>query len=177
MEILLKRNGESDSSLPTTVSAGEPIWYKDNLYVGSVGTTVGGVATEGAPVAVGRIKDIEIESDINTYTFNPQTIRDYIVLKSPADGGNLIIYIDYEDLNNTGDHYILVHTPAEHSDTNVIFQGLSDVSYALFPEEAIVVPKGKAVEFSIKLYNPANSETGESYLVVTHSGEIHVNEV
>lgn len=59
MKILLKRNSASSSSLPATVNAGEPVWFKDELYVGSVGTTAGGVeATVGTPVRVAMYRDL-----------------------------------------------------------------------------------------------------------------------
>lgn len=59
MKILLRRNSSSGSSLPATVNAGEPIWCKDVLYVGSVGTSAGGVeATTGTPVRVAMYRDL-----------------------------------------------------------------------------------------------------------------------
>ena len=53
MKILFKRNNASTSTLPSSgISAGEPVWFKDDLYAGSVGTTKGGSTTEGALVPI-----------------------------------------------------------------------------------------------------------------------------
>ena len=52
MEILLKRNKQNTSSLPSSLSPGEPLWFKDQLYIGSVGTDLGGSYTSGYPVPI-----------------------------------------------------------------------------------------------------------------------------
>lgn len=54
MKILFKRNNRSDSALPAG-NAGEPIWFKDKLYIGSVGSTAGGSvgSTAGDLVLIG----------------------------------------------------------------------------------------------------------------------------
>ena len=46
MKIQFKRNANSSSTLPASANAGEPIWFQDKLYIGSVGATAGG--TTGA---------------------------------------------------------------------------------------------------------------------------------
>lgn len=52
MEILLKRNKQYTSSLPSSLSPGEPLWFKDQLYIGSVGTALGGSYVSGYPVPI-----------------------------------------------------------------------------------------------------------------------------
>ena len=46
MRIKLKRNQSSASDFPV-LEAGEPLWFKDQLYIGSVGTASSGDGTEG----------------------------------------------------------------------------------------------------------------------------------
>lgn len=55
MKIQFYRNTQSSTaSIPSGTSAGEPIWFKDRLYIGSVGSTAGGTAntTAGTPIPV-----------------------------------------------------------------------------------------------------------------------------
>lgn len=178
MEILLKRNGESNSSLPTTVSAGEPIWYKDRLYVGSVGTSAGGVSTTGKPIEVGAtIYDNKIVTlSSNTYTFVPDSSREYIVLKPSSSQPDITIDIDIRSADdnrfcNSNEHYILVH--AVNGESSVTFSVNGDCSYKFLPQEAIVVPAGAAVEFSVKIFIPDGSNmSGNGYVIVTNSAEI-----
>lgn len=53
MEIQIKRNKQENSQFPSSLLPGEPMWFKDKLYVGSVGTTLGGQSTTGTPIAIG----------------------------------------------------------------------------------------------------------------------------
>lgn len=56
MRILLKRNSNSSSSIGNLeIKAGEPIWFKDKLYIGSVGSTAGGTqnASAGDEILIG----------------------------------------------------------------------------------------------------------------------------
>lgn len=60
MKIQLKRNSASSSSMLNSLSPGEPLWFKDQLYIGSVGGTAvgagtqesGGILTSGSPIKV-----------------------------------------------------------------------------------------------------------------------------
>lgn len=54
MKIQFKRNSSSSSTMPSSVNAGEPVWFKDKLYIGSVGTTVGGTGSVGSLVEIAR---------------------------------------------------------------------------------------------------------------------------
>ena len=42
MKIQFKRNQQASTASPGTLVAGEPIWFKDKLYIGSVGAGAGG---------------------------------------------------------------------------------------------------------------------------------------
>lgn len=55
MKIQFKRNQQAATESPGTLVAGEPVWFKDKLYIGSVGEAAGGTAgaEEGAVVFVG----------------------------------------------------------------------------------------------------------------------------
>lgn len=178
MEILLKRNNRSGSSLPATASAGEPVWYKDRLYVGSVGTSAGGVSTTGKPIEVGAtIYDNKIVSlSSNTYTFVPDSSREYIVLIPSASHRDITINIDIRDADdnrfcNSNEHYILVH--AVNGESSVTFSVTGTCPYKFLPQEAIVVPANAAVEFSVKTFIPdAAYMSGNGYVIVTNSAEI-----
>ena len=52
MEILFKRNKLSSSEFPVRIAPGEPLWFKDELYIGSVGTDAGGLFSSGTPVKI-----------------------------------------------------------------------------------------------------------------------------
>ena len=52
MEILFKRNKLSSSEFPVRIAPGEPLWFKDELYIGSVGTAAGGLFSSGTPVKI-----------------------------------------------------------------------------------------------------------------------------
>ena len=59
MKILLKRNQNSATALPSSLSAGEPLWFKDQLWIGSVGTSAGGTeSTAGTPVRIASYSDL-----------------------------------------------------------------------------------------------------------------------
>lgn len=57
MKIQFKRNSANTSTLPTSANPGEPIWYKDQLYIGSVGgSKIDGTSApaEGALIGIAR---------------------------------------------------------------------------------------------------------------------------
>lgn len=179
MEILLKRNNRSGSPLPASASAGEPVWYKDRLYVGSVGTSAGGVSTTGKPIEVGAtINDNKIVSlsGSDTYNFIPYNSREYIVLRPDPSHPDIRINIDIRDADNnrfcnSNEHYILVHTP--NYEASVTFSVTGVCPYKFLPQEAIVVSANAAVEFSVKTFIPYGAYMGGSgYVIVTNSAEI-----
>lgn len=54
MKILFKRSNSSSSALTNSGAvAGEPIWFKDDLYIGSVGSAGGASGTAGTLIAIG----------------------------------------------------------------------------------------------------------------------------
>lgn len=57
MEILFKRNKLSSSEFPVRIAPGEPLWFKDELYIGSVGTAAGGTGTAGDLIKIGGLPD------------------------------------------------------------------------------------------------------------------------
>ena len=57
MEILFKRNKQSSSEFPVRIAPGEPLWFKDELYIGSVGTAAGGTGTAGDLIKIGGLPD------------------------------------------------------------------------------------------------------------------------
>ena len=57
MKIQFKRNNSNTSTLPASANAGEPIWFKDQLYIGSVGgSKIDGTSApvEGALIGIAR---------------------------------------------------------------------------------------------------------------------------
>ena len=66
MKILLKRNQASGTSLPASLGSGEPLWFKDRLYIGSVGTTAGGAVASGTPVAIATSVTGQTELTLST---------------------------------------------------------------------------------------------------------------
>ena len=78
MRIQFKRNNSSSSTLPTSsaVNAGEPLWFKDELYIGSVGTGAGGVeTTAGTPVLAVRTKAIDTTSTTSLTPSASESLR------------------------------------------------------------------------------------------------------
>lgn len=176
MKILLKRN-KSIGSIMQNTSGGEPIWYKDRLYIGSVGTSAGGMSTTGTTIEVGAtIHDTKIEQlTDNTYEFKPDCSRGYVVLTPSENNPDITILIDItsadsERYNNSNEHYILVH--AVNGDASVTFSVIGDCLYKFYPQNAIVVPAGAAMEFSVKIFIPADSDMNSGYVIVTNSSEI-----
>lgn len=54
MKILFRRSSSSTSNLTNSGAvAGEPIWFKDDLYIGSVGSAGGATGTPGSLIAIG----------------------------------------------------------------------------------------------------------------------------
>lgn len=178
MKILLKRNNSTGSTMVNDGSGGEPIWYKDRLYVGSVGTDAGGMSTTGTPIEVGAtIHDNKIISlSTNTYNFIPYSSREYIVLRPSASHSDITINIDIRDADNnrfcnSNEHYILVH--AVNGEASVTFSVNGNCPYKFLPQDAIVVPANAAVEFSVKIFIPDGSNmSGNGYVIVTNSTEI-----
>lgn len=60
MKIQFKRNSTSTSTEPVSANAGEPIWYKDRLFIGSVGESKGGETgkSEGDTVEMAKKSDL-----------------------------------------------------------------------------------------------------------------------
>lgn len=179
MKILLKRNEFSGSLIENQeMGAGEPIWYKDRLYVGSVGTDAGGMSTTGKPIEVGAtIYDNKIVTlDSNTYNFIPHSSREYIVLRPSASHSDITINIDISTADdnrfcNSNEHYIFVH--ALNNEASVTFAVNGTCPYKFLPQDAIVVPANAAVEFSVKIFIPDGSNvSGNGYVIVTNSSEI-----
>ena len=74
MKILLKRNQNSSTQVSSvTLGAGEPLWLKDRLYIGSVGATAGGTsgAAGGDPIPVATsvtgVAELELSTTAQTY--------------------------------------------------------------------------------------------------------------
>ena len=77
MKIQFKRNSANTSTLPSSANPGEPIWYKDQLYIGSVGgSKIDGTTApaEGALIGIARADHDHagVYQPIGTYltTFN-----------------------------------------------------------------------------------------------------------
>lgn len=89
MKILLKRNQTSSSSLPSSLNVGEPLWFRDKLYIGSVGTSAGGAVAAGTPVKIATsvtgASELELSTTAQTYLTVDGTAYK---LKLPASAAN-----------------------------------------------------------------------------------------
>lgn len=81
MKIQFKRNLNSSSAMLTSVNAGEPIWYMDHLYIGSVGGT--NIANGDSSLAAGT--PIEIARGDHDHTGVYQPVGNYLTSWNAAD--------------------------------------------------------------------------------------------
>lgn len=110
MKIQFKRNSGNGSSLVMTGhSAGEPVWFKDKLYIGSVGSTAGGTTGKSAGdlVQVAMMSDIAGLSAVaaQNVTLNPTTPQTFVTV-----GGT-----DYTITWPSTDPWAADYAPASHT--------------------------------------------------------------
>lgn len=105
MKILLKRNTASATTLPSSLSVGEPLWFKDILYVGSVGTSAGGTAAAGTPVRVAMYSDLSSIDHNQTVKGNGTSFgADDAIDLVPGSSGRITVTADTTNKKITLEH-------------------------------------------------------------------------
>lgn len=131
MKILFKRSNSSSSTLTNSGAvAGEPIWFKDDLYIGSVGSAGGASGTAGSPIAIGgKTLNTKIEA-LQASSHGHQTITLSKSAQTYATIGTTNYTIQLPDT----DPYDTPRTPDSHnlnshSDVTISGQTTNDLLY------------------------------------------------
>jgi uncharacterized protein (TIGR02145 family) len=71
MKIQFKRNSQIGTSLPSDWNAAEPLWFKDKLYIGSIGSAAGGIRD-----TVGDLVPMALEDHGHDDDWWPNAVQD-----------------------------------------------------------------------------------------------------
>ena len=180
MELQFKRYKQTSSSFPARVAPGEPLWFKDELYIGSVGTSAGGKeSTAGTPV---RVSPLEHKYASGSFTgntehsdfFSGDLLSTYLSLNVSSSTSSYVFSIDW--LPDQTAYILMTNTSGSAKTVKMsVASGIGISSVAVGSDDIIeysggyvtvTVPAGKCVEVSLM--------KAGSVLVFTHSAEMTV---
>lgn len=114
MKIQFKRNsGDGSSLVMTGHSAGEPIWFKDKLYIGSVGATAGGTTGKSA----GDLIEVAMASEIPSIAANTLVLSQSDQAFIELNGESKMIRLP------DNDPWAANYAPASHAHGNITTDG------------------------------------------------------
>lgn len=182
MEILFKRNKLSNSEFPSRVAPGEPLWFKDKLYIGSVGTSIRGTQqTAGTPVLVSAPEHVTASGSIAssksmTEFFSGDLLSTYLTLDASSATASSALTVNWMPIQTA---YVLLSNNSAASKTVRIVPNSAVASAFAVSDDDLVsksgsaaivtIPSSSCVEVSLML-------AGQT-LVITHSAEMEITSI
>lgn len=154
MKIQIKRNSQTATAQQFSMSAGEPLWYKDRLFVGSVGTDAGGVTGLGGAVELAKDDDLYMRDG---FIF-PKAVQD-------IDG-------NWYDATVIGNQVWMTHNFASTKmpdGTPITAHTSGSFSYDV-PKYTYFTTTGNYIKHAGLLYNWAAAVNGTSVSSTPHQG-------